>query len=150
MKAGVKHESPMLSVVRAHAAGETIAVLSTDVGAAFPLVNYSGADWGLRYNSLWLLPGLYADRSSDSNDVVQFRDRSEMGTIEREFFDAVITDMRAHPPKLLIIDRTIDMQGFRGRRFDLVEYFRQDRRFAMMFDNYDSVATVDSRVVLKR
>jgi hypothetical protein len=139
----------LLPVVQQHAGGRYIMVLSTDVGRAFPLVNYSGSRWASRYNSLWLLPGLYADAGSDSSGIVRYRDRAAMSAMERHFSDAIIADIVTHRPTLLIVDRNRDMQGFRGRRFDFIDYFSIDPRFRQLLHNYDSLTTVDSQLVLK-
>jgi hypothetical protein len=149
MKGGQDDRLALLPVVQQHAGGQYIMVLSTDVGRAFPLVNYSGSRWGSRYNSLWLLPGLYADATTDSSGIVRYRDRAAMTAMEQQFSDAIIADLATHPPTLLIVDRNRDMQGFRGRRFDFIDYFSNDARFRQMLRGYDSVAMIDSQLVLK-
>jgi hypothetical protein len=133
-----------------HADDRYIMVFSTDVGRAFPLVNYSTSRWASRYNSLWLLPGLYADAATDSSGSVHYRDPATMNMVERQFFDAIIDDLSKHPPALLIVDRHSDMQGFRGRRFDFIDYFSNDARFREMLRGYDSMAMVESQLVLQQ
>jgi hypothetical protein len=149
LKGGGDDRLALLPVVREHADGKYIMVLSTDVGRAFPLVNYSGSRWASRYNSLWLLPGLYADATTDSSGIVHYRDRVAMSAIEQLFTEAIIQDLAAHPPALLIVDRNSDMQGFRGRRFDFIDYFSNDARFRQLLRDYDSLTVIDSQLLLK-
>lgn len=50
----------MARLVRRHAAGRPILGLTVSPTPSFPLVNFSGAEWALRFPSLWMIPALHA------------------------------------------------------------------------------------------
>lgn len=88
---------------------------------AFPLVNYTHTRWSLPFTDLWPLTGLYRGRQS-------FRTIPEMDETEKYLMEAAVSEMVAHPPKLvLVLDRT---------NFDYIGYFSQDPRFAELWSNY--------------
>ncbi|MEP7218355.1 MAG: hypothetical protein ABI876_05540, partial [Bacteroidota bacterium] len=138
----------LLPVVRAQPSGATIAVLSTSIYYAFPLVNYSGARWGLRFNALWMLPGLY--RGAPATGPFPYHDLHAMGELERYALDATVDDLLASRPLLVVVDRHPYKQGFGDAPFDFLEYFSRDPRFAAFLRDYDSIATVHSLLILRR
>ncbi|MEO5930562.1 MAG: hypothetical protein ABIR47_11565 [Candidatus Kapaibacterium sp.] len=138
----------LLPVVRAQPPGATIAVLSTSIYYAFPLVNYSGARWGLRFNALWMLPGLY--QGAPATGPFPYHDFHSMGELERYALTATVDDLLASRPLLVVVDRHPYKQGFGDAPFDFLEYFARDPRFAAFLRDYDSIATVHSLLVLRR
>ena len=78
--------------------------MRTIIYPAFPAVNYSRATWGLRHNSLWFLPGFYADQDSRRGGHLQPHPIDAMSALERTFFDQIVQDLCAAPPRLLAVE----------------------------------------------
>jgi hypothetical protein len=140
----------LLPIVKSHAAGKYLACLSTSVVYPFPVVNYAGARWGLRFPSLWLLPAAYRGVAAPPGGSFPYHPRAEMGAPERYTVDAVVEDLRAHPPAIILVDRHIDQQGMGVNGFDYLDYFGHDPRFAEIIARYDSLGMVDSMLVMGR
>jgi hypothetical protein len=134
----------MVSLLRQHAAGRPVAVLSmrTILYPAFPAVNYAGAGWSLRYNSLWFLPGLYSAQLASPDSERQFRSPAAMEPIEREFFEQIIADLCAAPPALLAIEEPINRAPAGRRALDLGAYYGQDERYRRLSAAYSPLTTL--------
>jgi hypothetical protein len=91
----------VVRVTQEHARGEPIAVLSTEMGLAFPLVLYGGAEWNLRFPSLWALAGAYGNEVP-VNGSIRFRPRHEMDRLERFVADATVEDIARSLPALIL------------------------------------------------
>jgi hypothetical protein len=115
------------------APGEPVYFLSTSVWPAFPVVNLSGARWPYRYHFLWPIPALYA---REANGEPRYRLPGDQGSLERDFFDTVVGDLKRVPPRVLVIDRMKDQQAMRGRQFDFVTYFSGSPEFGALFRQY--------------
>lgn len=129
----------MIDVVERYAQGGPIAALSTNMQAAFPLVNYTDVKWALRFNSLWLLPGVYPEYEPGSE--VQYHGIKAMPAAERYMFDAVLEDLTRQQPTILIVDTL--PPGYVLRGFDYLTYFGRDARFAALMRSYHEVAPVE-------
>ncbi len=136
----------LIEIVRTQAAAQPVVLLSTSVWPTFPLVNYSGATWPLRFNCLWMLPGSYPLRP----DTARYHAPAAMDAIERELFEHVVETLVRSPPTLLIVDQRRFKQGFGGMRFDYIEYFSQDARFVDVFRQYELLRSVDGYGVYKK
>ena len=123
--------SVMADTVREVAAGEPVYFLSTSVWPAFPVVNLAGAKWPYRYNCLWPIPSWYGELSSTS-----YRQPDDQSGLERVFFETVVADLVRTPPRLLVVERGVAMQGMRGHDFDFVKYFSASPEFAALFRRY--------------
>ncbi|HEX7090148.1 MAG TPA: hypothetical protein VF192_08420, partial [Longimicrobiales bacterium] len=123
----------MIRLVEEHGHGGPIAILSTNMQAAFPLVNYTGVPWGLRFNSLFLLSGFYAPTPPGTRRF-PYRRPEEMPEGERYVFEATISDIERSRPTLLIID--VMPPGYVLHGFDYLEYFSQDARFRALLEAY--------------
>jgi hypothetical protein len=134
----------LVEIVRQHAPRGPIAVLSmrTIVYPAFPLVNYTGARWSLRHNSLWFLPGLYVKELQMPAAEVPFRAPEAMPPIEREFYEQIIGDLCRNPPRLLIIEPPISRAPIGRRSLDLSAYYGQDPRYRRLSGAYRQLTTV--------
>ncbi len=143
---------PLREVVERHAPRGPLAVLSmrTIIYPAFPVVNYTRAAWSMRHNSLWFLPGLYADVVEGSRPETDFRRPEAMGAIERAFFDQIVSDLCANPPELLVVEPPIARAAPGRRSLDLLAYYGQDPRFARLRSGYADLTVVGPFVVLAR
>jgi hypothetical protein len=90
----------LLPVVREHAAGGAIAFLSTTTWTGFPLALYGNVGWASRFPTLWLLPGVERAR----RDWTAETDLALLAEIERFTTDAVVADLAAGHPALVVVD----------------------------------------------
>jgi len=140
----------LISLVRQHAGGQPIAMLSSSVYPAFPLVNHSETSWPLRFNCLWLLPGSYPAAVRPMSRA-GYHAYDEMGEIEQFLFRSVIADLRTpSPPALLIVDSSRRKQGFGTTAFDFLDYFTSDPGFRQLLAQYEILTTVGPYVIYKR
>ncbi len=137
----------MIEVVEEHAPGGVISSLAANVKLDFPLVNYTGVRWGLRFNSFWMVPGLYQDVRREQGGF-PYRPLEERDELERYVVDAVITDLRESQPDLLIVDRRPPNPQMYG--FNWVDYFALDSRFREFFAHYESISEVGPHMIYKR
>jgi len=140
----------LLPVVRDHAAGSSVYVMSYHIGSAYPLINYSGARSASRFPQLWILPAAYIDQLLGSR-TLRYHTPAEMSPSERYLNEAVFEDLRDQRPKLLIVlqhARDLPINGF--RRLDYVAYFGRDPRIASLLDRYQLVADLGDYMVYER
>lgn len=137
----------MIEVVEEHAPGGVISSLAANVKLDFPLVNYTGVRWGLRFNTLWMVPGLYAGVELGPAGF-PYRRPEERGELERYVVEAVITDLRRSPPDLLIVDRRPPNWQMNG--FNWLDYFGQEARFREIFAHYELISEVGPHTIYKR
>jgi hypothetical protein len=143
---------PLVSLVRQHAPEGPIAVLGmrTLVYPAFPLVNQTGARWSLRHHSLWFLPAFYEPQlSGPPSAMMALHTPEQMLPLERAFYEEILADLCAAPPKLLIIERPSPQAPAGRRALDLVAYYGQDQRFSRLFGVYQSLTEVGPFTVYK-
>jgi hypothetical protein len=144
--------TPLTAVVREHAPGGPIATLGmrTLLYPSFPLVNETGARWSLRHHSLWFLPAFYArELATPPPAPVVAHAPAEMPPLERAFFEEIILDLCRTPPRLLLVEVAAPLAPAGRRALDLEAYYRQDARFARLFESYQPVTTVTPFVVYK-
>lgn len=125
----------MLPYVERYARDGSIAILGSNVWPGFPLVNYGRVAWSSRFPTLWLLPGTAQKRSSGDPRNPSLLD--EMETFTR---DAVVADLSARPPDVIIVDDRERKSYFADVPFDYLAFFGQDPRFARIWSDYVWVA----------
>jgi len=143
--------SRLVPVIRGAGAGATVAVLSSNIASAFPLVLQAGARWPLRFPSLWPLIALYAD-SLDWRHVTVPRAYEARGPFEHSFVDDVIEDLESGNPALvLVLQPDVNAIGWGGaRHFDYLEYFSTDPEFKQFFEGYTSIGSAGNYDVYRR
>ena len=123
------------------ARGTSIYVFSSYLWVSFPVVNRAGLAWPSRFPCLWLLPGtLLGLASPEAARDPALRARYE--DLKRYNLDAVVADLRAGDPGLIMVDRRPDPR-FKDLEFDYVDFFTQDPRFAAIWANYRHVERVE-------
>ena len=132
-----------------YARGGSIFVFSAVVVDSFPLVTYSGVGWASRHPCLGLLAGLYS-ASSDRRTVLAYHRGAAMSETERFLFDTVVSDLLRERPDLLFVDESPYKPAFHGQRFDYLEYFARDPRFAAFLRQYEPLTEVDRFGVYRR
>jgi hypothetical protein len=136
----------VLAKVRQHAAGERVLWLGTELGFAFPTLNYADSPLAMRHMNLWLLQSFYGSCLPDGR---AFREPSDMPTAERSLFESVADDLARHEPRLVVVEKQPGM-AWCGRHFDLVGYFTRSPRFAALWAAYDIVDEDQQFVYLAR
>ena len=64
-------------------------------------------------------------------------DRTMLVEIQRYLMDAVVSDISARPPALIIVDTRRDKPYFGGMEFDYIDFFKTDPRFAEIWRHYE-------------
>jgi hypothetical protein len=131
----------MARLAKEHASAGSIFVFSAAVANSFPLVTYSGAGWASRHPCLWFLPGLYSG-SDATTGAFTYRSAGDMGEVERYLFDGVVDDLLRERPALLFVDESERKRAFRSQRFDYLQYFGRDPRFAAFLREYEPLEKV--------
>ncbi|NNG14924.1 MAG: hypothetical protein HKM89_00495 [Gemmatimonadales bacterium] len=140
----------LADLVRDRAEAQPIMVLSYHMRSAWPLVPYAGADWSLRYPSLWILWVLYRDQFTQPEPLV-YRPSGTESSLERSFKDAVLSDLEREEPRLIVVlGSARDASGNDARRLDYLAYFSREPRFARQFAFYRYVATLGQHDVYER
>jgi hypothetical protein len=144
--------TPLIDTIRAHAPGGPIAVLSmrTIIYPAFPAVNYSGARWSMRHNSLWFLPGLYINELQAPDADQRFRAPAAMSPVERQFYEEVVGDLCADPPALLLVEPALPRAPAGRRALDLAAYYGQDARYQQLSRGYQRLTAIGPFTVYQR
>ncbi|UCG32169.1 MAG: hypothetical protein JSU68_10940 [Phycisphaerales bacterium] len=139
---------PVVEATQREAGEGPIAALSILVNPAFPLVNYTGLDWTLRFNCLWLLPGIYAHVGPEA-DPFPYSPPAEMTPVERYLISAVVADFQARPPTLVFV-QTSPPKAINNPRFDFVTFLTRDPEFARIWSRYEFLGRIRGHVVFKR
>jgi hypothetical protein len=119
------------------------------MGLAFPLVLYDGAQWNLRFPSLWALAGSYAS-AEPVDGTVRFRAPHERSALERFVVDATLEDVTTALPALILVTHADDRVGPSGTHFDFLTYFLADPRFAAVFADFAPLVEVGPVRLFKR
>jgi hypothetical protein len=136
--------------VREHAGSGRVFVMSYHIGSAYPLVNYSGLRSASRFPQLWILPATYWDELH-ADAPLRFRNRDQMGPVERYLNDATLADFEHYQPTVLVVLRHArDLPANGMRRLDYIAYFGRDPRFAPLLRQYRWVADVGEYAVYAR
>ncbi len=110
--------------------GRSLLVLAPRSGYAFGLVTYGGANWVGRFPCLWVPPALYRGR-------VRHQDKAGMGSAERWFRSAVVSDAVSSRPDLILVGVATPGVGPEDYWFDFLKYFAEDREFAELMAEYE-------------
>ena len=128
----------LVSITKRHAGGKSIASLSTELYPLLLLEEEAETKWTTHYRNFWILPGLYKD-TDPLTSPYPYHALSEMDSIEREFFQSVLSDLIHRPPSLLFVHTEPLKNGFGNTTFDFLEYFSQDHRFLTLFSLYEPI-----------
>ncbi len=140
----------LVDVVRAHAGGRPVGVLSYTVESAFPLANYAAVPLAFRFPSLWPLAASYWD-SLKAGGALQYHAIGEMPPFERYFFATVREDLLQAQPRLLVMLRPArDVPGNGLRRLHYVRYFGRDPDLAALLSRYALLAEKGEYLLYER
>ncbi len=131
-----EYNAYMAAHVRQTGPEPTVVVLGNWLVNAFPMVSVSGAEWGMRYNGLWFLPGLADGALADS-----LRTR-------------VVSDIDRSRPDLIIVELPVGWIGERpvdpSLQMDFLGFLSEDPRFAVLLREYEHVEDVNGCRILRR
>jgi hypothetical protein len=137
----------MLRTVERHAPNKRILILSPAVYPHYPVINYAKLRMTMRFQTMWLLQGIYAD--CDEYPTL-YNAPEDMSDAERFIFESVSDDFERQQPDLLIVDRIAGIARCQGRPFDYLEYFQRNAKFARAFERYTHFMDVERFSVYKR
>jgi hypothetical protein len=124
-----------LEAIHQNWSGKSILVLTTNVSAAFPLINQLGAKWVGRYPYQWVIAGTLKGRNApecvaqqsacvDLNVLLDFARRTNVDDFATASPDVVLIDER--PRKTFLPDKD----------FDYIEFLKVDPRFPDIWRHY--------------
>jgi hypothetical protein len=114
---------------------DSMLVFSPWVHRSFPLVNETGAKWGMRHPMLWQIAAFHAGRPWIKGDYHRLESMSDP---ERRFVGEVVDDFARNRPVLLLVDNDPPTPKLKG--FNYLEYFKNEPRFAKIMTDYQLVA----------
>jgi hypothetical protein len=143
----IRGDRETLRFVRAHArSGDGTLILSCWLHKSFPLINETGAVWGMRYPMILQIPAFYADGSWARGG---YHPLAAMSGPERLYVDEVASDFVRSRPAVLLVDD--DPPDPRLVGFDYLAYFAQEPRFARELAGYEYVARIShARAYVRR
>jgi len=126
----------LTQMLREHAEGERVLVLSPGVAPIYPALNYAHARMTLRTMNIWLLEGAYLECPAGGK---RYRDVWEMGRPEFFLYRTVAEDFARAPPAAVVIDSMTAIPECGGENFSLIAYFSRHPLFAELWSHYDEV-----------
>ncbi len=110
-----------------------LVALSHTMASGWPLAYSTGAEWSMRFPSLWWLMVLYADQLAAPPPLRY----PEVSPLERKLRTAVVDDIVAARPDLLVVlAHARDLPENGTRRFDYLAYLSRDVRFREELRHY--------------
>ncbi|KKQ42525.1 MAG: hypothetical protein US60_C0016G0003 [Microgenomates group bacterium GW2011_GWC1_37_8] len=125
----------LIKFTKEKANNKGIAVLSTSLFPFTLLQHDADVGWVTHYPNFWQLPGFYKKINLDISPY-PYHKVSDMGTMEREFFNMTVDDLVVSKPNLIFILKNKYKEGFGMTTFDFYEYFSQDPRFSNLMKHY--------------
>jgi hypothetical protein len=134
-------------IVEQNAPHRTILALSPGIYPFWPMINYVGGRMAMRFLTLWVVQGVYANCE---DFPALYNEPDTMSDEEKFVFDAVSEDFAREHPDLLIVDEIPGMPRCQGKVFDYLEYFMQNKVFADAFAGYEHFMDVDRYKIYRR
>jgi hypothetical protein len=107
----------------------------------FPAINRAGVDWSSRFSAFYLPAAVVRQRRGDAQVPLRLTaERAE--EIDRFLRNAVVEDLRARPPSLILIDHVKRRKVFAGVPFEFLDYLLEDPRFAEIWAEYEPISKV--------
>jgi putative flippase GtrA len=121
-------------VVERHGEGVPVLVLSSNVSAAFPMVNETRAVWTSRYPAQWIVPGavqrLREEKCAEPEACSDIREALAFAR------STAVEDFLQGEPTIVFVDQRQDKSYFGGVPFDYLDWLGHDPRFAAAFAGY--------------
>lgn len=139
----------MIRLARDQAAPGSVFTFSPALAASFPMVSYGEVRWASRYPCLFFLPGFHP-YGWQPVPTKGRRVSTEIDPTERTLRTSVVDDLIRERPTLLFVDETETKPAFHGGRFDFLDYFSDDPRFAGFLGDYERITEVDQFGIYRR
>jgi hypothetical protein len=123
----------------------TFAALDTGIEPYFPLLNTADLHWSLRFNCLWPLPGIYAERPASGS----YYTPAQRGWAEQFLVEALVEDLRRSTPDVIAVAQP-PLYRMVDARFDALQWLLQEPRFAEFWQQYAFAFALPDRVVYAR
>ena len=123
-------------MLREHAEGERVLVLSPGIAPIYPALNYARARMTLRTMNIWLLEGAYQACPANGR---RYRETWEMGRPEFFVYRTVAEDFARAPPAAVVLDEMAAIPECGGAAFSLEAYFSRHPLFAEVWSHYVEV-----------
>ncbi|WP_341702936.1 hypothetical protein [Ferrovibrio sp.] len=136
----------LLDVVQRHAFDGRVMIVSPGVLPHFPMVNYARVRLTGRFESMWLLQGIYGDCGRPA----PYNPPARMSADERRIFDGLSADFAHDRPSLVIIDTDAGIPACGGPAFDYLEYFGRNSVFAATLDEYEEITAFGRYRIFQR
>ncbi len=127
----------------------SVFTFSAGVGPSFPSITYSRVGWASRHPCLWFLAAFHPD-GVPAGSLIAGRTPPVMDEPEQSLRESVVSDLIRARPTLLFVDEPEDNPAFGGRRFDFLEYYQIDPRFAEFLRHYERITRLDRFDVYRR
>jgi len=137
----------LIHIVETQAPNKRILVLSPGIYPHYPLVNYTGAHMTMRFQTMWLLQGIYANCEEYAP---LYNAPSQMSSAEKFIYSTVSQDFAQQRPDLIIVDKVAGIPRCQWRSFDYLEYFMRNPQFAQAFRHYQLYMEFDRYVIYTR
>jgi hypothetical protein len=134
-------------IIEQNAPDRTIMTLSPGIYPFWPLINYIDGRMTMRFLTMWVVQGIYADCEEFP---ALYNAPDTMSDTEKYVFDAVSDDFARGQPDLLLVDQIPGMPRCQGKIFDYLEYFQQNRTFADAFENYEHLMDFDRYKIYRK
>lgn len=117
--------------------GDYFYALSTHPFPAFPTGSYTHAEWGGRMVAQWILPA-YAKRDRIADPEL----RADIVAAAEYQRRLVIEDLERHRPSVVIVNLSFSRLGLRHIRFNDLDFYAEDPRFAALWSDYREIERV--------
>jgi len=138
---------PMLHILKQEAYNKRVLVLSPGIYPHFPLLNYAKMRMTMRFESMWVLQGVY---SECEEFAPLYNPPDAMSRAESFVFRSVAEDFHRQKPALLIVDKVAGIPRCQGDTFDYLDYFLRNPLFAKQFEEYDFLMDFNRYTIYKR
>ncbi len=118
-----------------------ILILSPGIYPHFPLLNYTGMKMTMRFESMWLLQGVYAECNDNG---ALYNDPARMSENEAMVFRSVAEDFNKGRPSILVVDKIAGIpECLVDMPFSYLDYFNRNPLFAERFLDYEPLLEYD-------
>lgn len=141
--------SQVYELVRREAPGGTIAAFGSNVSLGFPLVIESGVTWGLRFPTIWPVPGIWHALHGSGPPSTPDEER-ELNEIMDWTRRAVAEDLHRYRPDLVIVDVRPRKSLFDPLEFDWLTWAAEDSLFREVWPDYVLLERLGPKTVYAR
>lgn len=137
----------LMHVVKQEKRNDNILVLSPGIYPHFPMINYLKMHMTMRFESMWLVQGAYAD----CQELAPLYNPPEaMSAAESFVFRTVAEDFYKKKPSLLIVDNVAGIPRCQGDTFNYLDYFSRNPLFAKRFEDYEKALDFERYTIYRR